>query len=120
MNLMVNREFAESFSKHWVEAWNSHNLAAILSHYAEDFEMSSPYIVEIAGEPSGTLKGKPAVKAYWSAALSRMPGLHFELVETLVGVESMTLYYRGVKGMAAEVFYFDTEGLVVKACAHYA
>ena len=116
---MINREFAERFATQWIEAWNSHNLEAILSHYAEDFEMSSPYIAEIAGEPSGTLKGKPAVGAYWSAALKRMPGLRFELVETLVGVDSVAVYYRGVRGMTAEVFRFDAKGLVVRAWAYY-
>ena len=117
---MISREFAEKFAKHWVEAWNSHDLEAVVSHYSDDFEMSSPYIVQIAGEPSGTLKGKSAVGAYWSAALKRIPDLRFELVEMLIGVESVTLYYRGARGMAAEVFFFNSAGMVVKACAHYA
>jgi ketosteroid isomerase-like protein len=117
---MISREFAERFSKHWVDSWNNHDLEAILSHYSDDFEMSSPYIIQIAGEPSGKLKGKAAVGAYWSATLKQMPYLHFELVETLVGVESITLYYRGARGMVAEVFQFNADGIVVRASAHYA
>jgi ketosteroid isomerase-like protein len=117
---MISPEFAERFSSDWIDAWNGHDLDAVLSHYSDDFEMSSPYIIQIAGEPSGTLKGKPAVRAYWSAALRKMPDLHFELVETLVGVDSITLYYRGARGMAAEVFHFDADGMVVRASAHYA
>lgn len=117
---MISREFAERFSKHWIDSWNSHDLEAVLSHYSDDFEMSSPYIIQIAGESSGTLKGKAAVGAYWSAALKTMPDLHFELVKTLVGVESVTLYYRGARGMAAEVFQFNANGIVVRASAHYA
>lgn len=42
---MISREFAERFAKDWVDAWNRHDLEAVLSHYADDFEMSSPYIV---------------------------------------------------------------------------
>jgi ketosteroid isomerase-like protein len=117
---MITRDFAEQFAAHWVDAWNRHDLEAVLSHYADDFEMSSPYIVSIAGEPSGTLKGKAAVRAYWAAALGRLPDLHFELVDTLIGVDSLTLYYRGVRGMVAEVFWFDAAGRVVRAAAHYA
>jgi ketosteroid isomerase-like protein len=117
---MITHEFAEHFAKHWIESWNSHDLEHILSHYAEDFEMSSPYIAQIWGEPSGNLKGKAAVSAYWAMALEKMPTLRFELVELLVGVESITLYYRGVRGMGAEVFFFNAQGKVIKACAHYA
>ncbi len=116
---MISRDFADQFATHWIEAWNSHDLKEILSHYLEDFEMSSPYIAQIAGEPSGILKGKAAVGAYWAKALERMPALHFELIATLIGVDSITLYYRGARGMAAEVFFFGHKGRVVKACAHY-
>jgi ketosteroid isomerase-like protein len=117
---MISREFAERFARHWVDAWNRHDLEAVLSHYADDFEMLSPYIARIAGEPAGRLKGKAAVRAYWATALEQLPHLHFELIDTLVGVDSITLYYRGVRGMAAEVFQFDAAGLVVRAAAHYA
>lgn len=116
---MMNREFAEQFARHWIDAWNSHDLDLILSHYTDDFEMSSPYIREIAGELSGTLKGKPAVAQYWVTALERMPTLRFELIEVLTGVNSIVLYYRGVRGMAAEMFIFNAAGKVVKASAHY-
>lgn len=116
---MVNREFAAKFAQEWVEAWNRHDLEAVLSHYSDDFEMSSPYIAAISGEHRCTLKGKAAVAAYWSAALERMPGLHFELRQTLFGADSVTLCYQGVRGMAAEVFFFDADGRVVKAAAHY-
>jgi hypothetical protein len=29
------------------------------------------------------------------------------------------IYYRGVRGPAAEVFFFNGEGLVIRAAAHY-
>ena len=115
----IDRAFAEHFAAEWVAAWNAHDLPRILSHYADDFTMRSPYIVQIAGEPSGALRGKDAVGAYWAAALARMPELRFELVDVLVGMGSVTLYYRGARGMAAEVFEFDEQGLVVRASAHY-
>lgn len=58
--------------------------------------------------------------AYWRRALERMPTLRFELVDMLAGVDSLVLYYRGARGMAAEVFYFNEAGLVKRAGAHYA
>ena len=42
----IDQAFAERFAAEWVEAWNAHDLERVLSHYAEDFEMSSPYIVQ--------------------------------------------------------------------------
>lgn len=116
---MISREFAVSFARHWIDAWNSHDLKQVLSHYSEDFEMSSAYIVQMTGELSGTLKGKPAVGQYWAKALERMPDLRFELIDVLVGIGSITLYYRGVSGMAAEVFFFNGEDKVIRAYAHY-
>jgi len=116
---MLTQDFANHFAFDWIAAWNAHDLERILSHYREDFEMSSPYIAQLMGEPGGKLKGKLAVGDYWRHALQRMPTLHFELVSTLVGVDSIVLYYKGARGMAAEAFFFDAAGLVVRANAHY-
>lgn len=117
---MIDKKFAEHFAKDWIDAWNSHDLDRILSHYSDQFEMSSPVIVQIAGEPSGTLKGKAAVGGYWAKALQLIPDLRFELLAILAGVNSITLYYKGARGLAAEVFHFGSDQKVVKAYAHYA
>ena len=115
----LDREFAEHFARDWIAAWNAHDLARVLAHYSDDFEMSSPVIIRVAGEPSGTLRGKDKVGAYWARALAQNPTLHFELVHTLIGVDSITLYYHGARGPSAEVFHFNAAGLVDRACAHY-
>lgn len=117
---MIEKGFAEKFALDWIESWNSHDLDRILSHYSDQFEMSSPKIIQIAGEPSGTLKGKRAVGSYWTKALELIPDLRFELVTTLIGVGSITLYYKSAGGqLAAEVFYFGPDHKVFKAYAHY-
>ena len=117
---MIDQTFADSFAAGWIESWNSHNLSRILSHYVEDFEMTSPAIAQVVGELSGTLKGREAVGDYWTKALQLRPDLHFELISTLTGVDSITLYYRGHRGLSAECFHFDPDHKVVKAYAHYA
>jgi hypothetical protein len=48
-----------------------------------------------------------------------MPNLRFELVQTLVGAHSVALYYRGARGMVVETLFFDVDGLVKSAAAHY-
>jgi hypothetical protein len=117
---MIDQAFSEDFAREWIDSWNSHDLSRILSHYSEDFEMSSPLIIQIAGEPSGTLKGKAAVGAYWKKALQLVPDLRFERLETLVGVNSLTVYYKSARGLSAEVFHFGPDRKVVRAYAHYA
>lgn len=116
---MIDAAFAARFAEEWIQAWNSHDLDRVLSHYADTFEMVSPVIVQITGESSGRLIGKPAVRAYWSKAFQLIPDLRFELIATLVGVDSVTVHYKGHRGLAAEVFTF-ANGKVVKAAAHYA
>jgi ketosteroid isomerase-like protein len=116
----MDKAFAEHFAADWIDAWNTHDLNRVLSHYADDFEMSSPVIVQMAHEPSGTLRGKAAVRAYWKKALELIPDLHFELISVLVGVTSITLYYKGAHGrLAAEVFHFGAGQKVSRAFAHY-
>ena len=118
---MIEKDFAEEFARDWIESWNSHDLDRILSHYSDQFEMFSPKIIQIAGEPSGTLMGKDAVGNYWAKALDLVPDLRFELIALLIGVNSLTLTYKGVQGrMAAEVFHFGPDHKVTRAYAHYA
>lgn len=117
---MIERAFGERFAAEWIDAWNAHDLNRILSHYADDFEMSSPAIVAIAGQPSGVLKGKEQAGAYWGKALEIIPDLHFELFTVLTGVSSVVIHYRGPRGIGAEVFHFDDGGKVVRSYAHYA
>lgn len=117
---MISHQFAAQFAEEWVAVWNSRNLDRILPHYDDDFEMASPYIAVVTGESCGVLKGKAAVAVYWAKALARLPSLHFELHSVLVGAESLVIYYKGVSGMVAEVFCFDSSGKVSKSSAHYA
>jgi hypothetical protein len=110
----------ERFVQEWLHGWNSHDLDAILAHYRDDMEMSSPYIAQMAGVASGRLKGKAAVRAYWAQALQKIPDLRFEHVATYVGAGSLALQYHGALGKeVVEVFEFDAEGRVARAAAHY-
>ena len=116
---MISKDQAERFAREWIEAWNSHDLDRILAHYAENFVMSSPRIAVVAGEPSGILSGKAALGAYWKKVLALGPTLHFELQRVFVGADCVVLHYEGVRGPAAEVFFFGTDGQVVRSAASY-
>lgn len=117
---MIDARTAADFAAEWIAAWNARDLPRILSHYDDDFELSSPFIVDVAGEASGRLRGKAAVGAYWAKALERRPDLRFELIAVLRGMRSLVLHYRRQDGgLAAEVFDLDERGRVVRSSAHY-
>lgn len=115
----LDPDFARAFAADWIAAWNAHDLERILDHYTEDVELASPYVVQIAGDPTGRIFGKRALRAYWEKGLAMLPDLHFTLTETLVGVGAMTLVYHGHRGPVAETFLFDDAGRVRSTTACY-
>jgi hypothetical protein len=119
LELNMDKVFVNDFAHEWVDAWNSHDLDRIMSHYSEEFEMSSPVIKKITDEKNGTLKGKNVVRAYWEKALKMNPTLHFELIKSFSGVNSIVIHYKGHRGLSAEIFFFNGEGKVTSAYAHY-
>ena len=118
---MIAREWAEEFAMEWVAAWNAHDLERIFSHYADDFEMRSPLIVERMGSPEGKLKGKDAIRPYWQAGLAAKPPLKFELRQVMVGVGAIAIVYRNVtRGVdVVERIEFNEQGQGVRAEALY-
>lgn len=117
---MITRQQALDFAHEWVSAWNAHDLERVLSHYTDDFEMSSPFIAAMGIEPSGTLKGKDKIRDYWSRAMVKYPDLAFGLIEVLSCVDTVVIYYTSIAGKtAAELFTFNSEGKVYKAMGHY-
>ncbi len=116
----LEQAFAEHFAEDWLSAWNAHDLERIFSHYTDDFEMTSPNIARGQFSDDGKLKGKEAISQYWGRALGPDSKLHFTLVDVLVAMRSLTIYYKNQNGRAvAEVFYFNDEGLVYRSAAHY-
>ena len=120
---MIDKQFAQEFAKEWEQAWNAHDLEEILSHYSEDFQMTSPFIPAAVNEPSGTLKGKDKVREYWRIALDRFPELRFETQYVLVGQNSIVIRYRSLRNElnwdAAEVMIFGDDAKVAESIAHY-
>jgi hypothetical protein len=117
---MLTKEKAHEFADQWIAAWNDHDLESVLSHYTNDFEMTTPFIASITNESSGTLKGKSNVENYWSQAMKKFPDLKFEMIDVLFSINSITIYYKSVMDKrAVEFFLFNNEGKVYKSIAHY-
>jgi ketosteroid isomerase-like protein len=105
----------------WIAAWNSHDLNRVLAFYTDEFEMSSPHIVNIMGESSGTLHGKAAVRAYWEKAMALFPNLHFTLETLYTGANSAVICYINQAGRrCGEILFFNNEGKCFRSAAHHA
>lgn len=108
------------FAQNWIADWNSHDLDEILSHYTDDFEITTPMIKMALGNDTGTLKGKQAIREYWEQALQKFPDLEFKLFNVAQGVHSVVLYYQSVMDKKAmEVMFFDDDNKIYKVIAHY-
>jgi hypothetical protein len=116
----MTEQEARDFATEWIDAWNQHDVERIASHYAETVEYVSAFVAQISGEPSGVIKGLPAVREYFARGLAAYPELHFELINVLAGVNSVVLYYHSVNNLiAAEFMRFDGDGKIDLLVAHY-
>lgn len=117
---MITENKAQDLAAHWVCAWNSHDLAEIMSHYAEDVVLVSPVAARILNDPLGTVIGKDALREYFKKALEAYPNLKFDLLDTMWGLSSVVLYYVNQKGTkTAELMELDSHGKVVRVVANY-
>ncbi|MEN5306586.1 nuclear transport factor 2 family protein [Chryseobacterium cucumeris] len=113
---MNHHEFAQM----WINAWNSHDLEDILSHYSDDIEITTPMIALATDGKESSLKGKESVREYWKKALDKFPDLHFDLKHSTAGVDSVALFYKSIMDKhAVEVMFFNEEGKISRMYAHY-
>ncbi|MEP7209921.1 MAG: nuclear transport factor 2 family protein [Alphaproteobacteria bacterium] len=116
----MDADTAQRFTREWVQAWNDHDLEAILSHYAEDVVFHSPRIRVVTGRDVDHLTGKPELRAYWSKALSMLRDLFFEMDQVLVGSDALTILYTNERSQTVgETFIFGADGKVVRSIAAY-
>ena len=117
---MPATETSSAFAHAWIAAWNSHDLEAILAHYTEDVRFCSPLLARIAGNASGVLEGRAALRDYFRAALEKFPSLTFRLRAVFAGVESVTIVYDSVNGLvAAETMVLNERQAVTRVWAQY-
>ena len=117
---MLSEDEVLQFAHGWVRAWNSHDLDAVMSHYAPEITLTSPTAAKLLGDPSGMVAGKEAVRRYFERGLEVYPNLTFELLDVLWGISSVVLYYANQKGTkTGEFMEFDGNQKVVRVVANY-
>jgi hypothetical protein len=117
---MLTQTSAEKFASEWIQAWNVHDLDRILSHYAADCELTSPFVKRVLGNGQDTVSGLNKLRSYFSRAFILYPDLQFVLGCVYVGVASVVIEYQSVANLAAaEHLEFNESGLIHRVRAHY-
>jgi hypothetical protein len=108
-----------AFSAAWVAAWNAHDLDTLLSHFHDDVVFTSPVAAQIVPESGGVLRGKDALRAYWTEGLRRIPDLQFSVERVFAGVSVLVISYRNQRGNLVDEVLVFADGLVVEGHGTY-
>jgi ketosteroid isomerase-like protein len=112
---MTNEEVAATV-RHWIDSWNARDVEAVLTHFDDDVRFTSPKAATITGRP--LVEGKPALRAYWRAALERITSLRFTLDTALWDESAKTLaivYVAELNGQRARACEFLRMGSTARA-----
>ena len=117
---MITDEQAHKFSERWITDWNSHDVDAIIEHYADNIEFHSPLITLLKFNDEGKITTKAELRAYFQKGLNAYPDLKFKLKKVFIGSNSIVLYYISVNNkLAAEVFELNESGKAVRVMCNY-
>jgi predicted ester cyclase len=118
--LPLHASFAREFAQDWVDAWNSHDLERILTHYDDEVLLVSPVALKLLSG-DGTVRGKAALREYFLRGIQAFPDLRFNLIDAFWGIETIVVYYinnvRGTK--TAEVMLLNPAGKIRRVWANY-
>jgi len=104
----------------WVDTWNTRDLERVLALYDEAVVMTSDRIPALGFDPSGTVRGKDALRAYWGKALALLPELHFTLIDLFVSPDSVVVFYANERGKKiCEYLRVNEAGLIVQGSANH-
>ena len=97
-----------TFAEEWSAAWNRRDVEDVLAHFHDDVVFSSPVAAEMVPGSGGVVRGKAALRDYWTTALAALPELRFEVVGVYQGQSVLVINYRNERGrLVNEVLEFD-------------
>jgi ketosteroid isomerase-like protein len=117
---MLTDDRAKRYAHEWLAAWNAHDVERVLAPWHEQCVFRSPLVVRVTGDASATVRGKAALRTYWTRALGTASRLHFKLDTIFVGHDSVVLGYRNHRSqVCAEWHRFADDGATIEGAAHY-
>lgn len=104
---------AVAFSERWVRNWNAHDVDAVLADFHDDVVFTSPVAAKLLPETRGMVRGKAALRQYWTEAVARIPDLRFSVEGVYQGVDTIVIAYRYQKGdSVSEVLTFRDDAVI--------
>lgn len=79
------------FARRWNAAWDAHDVDAVLELFHDDVVFTSPLAARLVPESGGVIRGKAALRDYWTAALAERPTLRFALTSLQAGVDTLLI-----------------------------
>lgn len=118
---MTSGADGRAFAEEWIDAFNSHDLERILSHYSDEIQLISPVYLRFTDGGSDQASGIGALRDYFSTALHRYPELRFTLLEVGEGARGPCVRYHTNLGdrIAMECFELDAAGRAIRVLCHY-
>ena len=118
---MLTTEKTADYVKRWVAAYESKDLDRVLAFYTDDVIFHSPLIARLSHDPSGTVQGKAALRAYMKKGFEVFDHIKLTVLDRLRGVDNIAIHHKGITGThVVEVLFLDKDGLVRKSDVHYA
>ncbi len=112
----MDNDTAQRFVADWLARWNAHDLEGLLAHFADDVTFTSPVASKVLPDCDGVLRGKDALRGYWSEGLRLIPDLRFEVIAAYVGINTIVINYRNQNGgLVNEVLTFERD---LVTCGH--
>lgn len=110
---------ATAFAEQWVQSWNAHDVEGVLRHFRDDVVFSSPVAAELLPQTVGVVRGKHALRGYWTTAVQRIRDLRFVVEGVYQGVDTIVIAYRNQNdNLVNEVLTFKDD-LVIEGHATY-
>ena len=92
---MLTMEKTADYVKRWVAAFESKDLDRVLAFYTNDVIFQSPLVARLSHDPSGTVQGKAALRAYVKKGFEVFDHIKFTVLDVLRGVDSIAIHYEG-------------------------
>jgi ketosteroid isomerase-like protein len=103
-----------------LDAWNAHDLEAIIACYADDVELVVSTAVRRWGRPDGRLHGRDELREHFSLGLELAPDLRFAEEALMLAPDGYALLYRRENGnRVLDVVELDAAGLARRVHAYY-
>jgi hypothetical protein len=104
----------------WLDAFNAHDIEAIMALYADEVEFVASTVVTRWNRPNGRLHGRDELRTHFTHGLNLAPLLYFTEERLLTAPSGYALMYRRENGnRALDAVELDQAGLASRVHAYY-